>query len=35
MNIMVKFQPDILILMVMGDRLTHYGPKIGVPVRSS
>jgi hypothetical protein len=35
MNILVKFQPDIAILMVMGGRLTRYGPKIGVPVRSS
>jgi hypothetical protein len=35
MNILVKFQPDIPILMVMGGRLTHYyGPKIGDPVRS-
>jgi hypothetical protein len=30
MNIVVKFQPDIHILMVMGGRLTRYGPKIGV-----
>jgi hypothetical protein len=31
MNILVKFQPDsdIHILMVMGGRLTCYGPKIG------
>jgi hypothetical protein len=35
MNILVKFQPDIPILMVMGGRLTSYGPKFGVPVRSS
>jgi hypothetical protein len=35
MNILVKFQPDIHILMVMGGRLTRYGPKIGVPVRSN
>jgi hypothetical protein len=28
MNILVKFQPDIHILMVMGGRLTRYGPKI-------
>jgi hypothetical protein len=37
MNILVKFPPDIPILMVMGGgwRLTRYGPKIGVPVRSS
>jgi hypothetical protein len=35
MNILVKFQPDIHILMVMGGRLTRYGSKIGVPVRSS
>jgi hypothetical protein len=35
MNILVKFQPDIHILMVMGGRLTRSGPKIGVPVRSS
>jgi hypothetical protein len=35
MNILVKFQPDMPILMVMGGRLTRYGPKIGVPVRSS
>jgi hypothetical protein len=32
LNILVKFQPDITILMVMGGRLTRYGPKIGVPV---
>jgi hypothetical protein len=35
MNILVKFQPDIPVLMVMGGRLARYGPKIGVPVRSS
>jgi hypothetical protein len=36
MNILVKFLPDIHILMVMGGRLTRYTPKIGrVPVRSS
>jgi hypothetical protein len=35
MNILVKFQPDLHILMVMGGRLTRYGSKIGVPVRSS
>jgi hypothetical protein len=35
MNILVKFQPDIPILMVMGGRLTRYGPEFGVPVRSS
>jgi hypothetical protein len=29
MNILVKFQPDIHILMVMGGRLTRYGPKLG------
>jgi hypothetical protein len=29
MNILVKFQPDIPILMVMGGRLTRYGSKIG------
>jgi hypothetical protein len=36
-NILVKFQPDIHILMAMGGRLTRCGPKIGVriPVRSS
>jgi hypothetical protein len=27
MNILVKFQPDITILMVMGGRLTRYGHK--------
>jgi hypothetical protein len=32
MNILVIFQPDIPILMVMRGRLTRYGPKIGVPV---
>jgi hypothetical protein len=35
MIILVKFRPDIPILMVMWGRLTRYGPKIGVPVRSS
>jgi hypothetical protein len=35
MNILVKFQPDIPILMVMGGRSTRYGPEIGVPVKSS
>jgi hypothetical protein len=35
MNILVKFQPDIPNLMVMGGRLTRYGPKIGALVRSS
>jgi hypothetical protein len=27
MNMLVKFQPDIPILMVMGVRLTRYGPQ--------
>jgi hypothetical protein len=31
MNILVKFQPDIPILMAMGGRLTPYGPKLGYP----
>jgi hypothetical protein len=35
MNILVKFQPDISILMTMGGGLTRYGPKIGAPVRIS
>jgi hypothetical protein len=35
MNILVKFQPDIPILMIVGGGLTRFGPKIGVPVRSS
>jgi hypothetical protein len=29
MNILVKFQPDIPILMVMGGRLTRYDSKLG------
>jgi hypothetical protein len=32
MNILVKFQPDIPILMIMGGRLTRYVPKIGEAV---
>jgi hypothetical protein len=28
MKILVKFQPEIPILMVMGGRLTRHGPKI-------
>jgi hypothetical protein len=35
MNILVKFQPDIPILMVMGGRLTRRGHKIVVPVMRS
>jgi hypothetical protein len=35
MNIMVKFQPGLPILMIMGGELTRYGPKIGVQVRIS
>jgi hypothetical protein len=35
MNILVKFLPNLPILTAMGGRLTRYGPKFGVPVRSS
>jgi hypothetical protein len=32
-NILVKFQPDVPILLIMGGGLTRYGPNIGVPAR--
>jgi hypothetical protein len=35
MNMLVTFQPDIPILMIMGGGLTRYGPNIEVPVRIS
>jgi hypothetical protein len=35
MNILVKYQPDIAILMIIGGGLTRYGANIGAPVRIS